>query len=341
MTEQDAADVVQQLTFGTHCECVYSIDMATGTTTTVSELNSISFHTFDNDDRLQLGSVVLAPGTFPDNFVGQFLSGGTLTFDMLEAQGVLSREQVRASLQDMADKDIYPQLPFSWPVTVAGEPTLAKHLFLKRVHLGHCRGLLLIQSSNGPGDREDEGQMVPSDDAINLLRSEVQVLQLIAQHPRHPNIIKYHGCRVRRGFVTGIVLDRANGPDLFKHMTVEGGTVDKTAFMSAMRSAIHHLHSVVGVAHNDLNPNNIMVVDGRPVLIDFGSARPLGSPMGSSRGTPGWDPNSLQVPDPTSVQYSESNAVPPTPPLYAFMKRVCQPDTGFASSLSDLGSRRP
>ena len=42
-------------------------------------------------------------------------------------------------------------------------------------------------------------------------------------------------------------------------------------FMAALRSAVDHLHSVVGVAHNDLNPNNIMVVDKMPVLIDFGT----------------------------------------------------------------------
>jgi serine/threonine protein kinase len=179
----------------------------------------------------------------------------------------------------MADTDIYPQLPFSWPVTVAAEPTSAQpHIFLKRISVGQYHYLL-------------DKSYQPRDDAINMLRDEVQVLQLIAQHPPHSNIIKYHGCRVRRGFVTAVVLDRARGSQLhaYRH---QGGTVEKARFLAAMRSAVHHLHSVVGVAHNDINPSNIMVVDGLPVLIDFGSCRPLGWKMGTSRGTPGWEPNS-------------------------------------------------
>jgi hypothetical protein len=42
--------------------------------------------------------------------------------------------------------------------------------------------------------------------AMNLLRDEVQVLQLTTEHPQHPDIIKSHGYRVRRGFVPAIVL---------------------------------------------------------------------------------------------------------------------------------------
>jgi serine/threonine protein kinase len=52
------------------------------------------------------------------------------------------------------------------------------------------------------------------------------------------------------------------------------------------------VHSL-GLAHNDINPSNIMVreiADGQqpePVLIDFGSRGPFGCEVWS-QGTPGW-----------------------------------------------------
>lgn len=47
-----------------------------------------------------------------------------------------------------------------------------------------------------------------------------------------------------------------------------------------------YLHSL-GLAHNDINPDNIMVRDGEPVLIDFGSCQPFGARL-QSLGTRGW-----------------------------------------------------
>jgi serine/threonine protein kinase len=64
------------------------------------------------------------------------------------------------------------------------------------------------------------------------------------------------------------------------------GSIDKGPFMQALKLAIQHVHSL-GLAHNDINPANIIVKDGMPVLIDFGSARRIGSswePVGASRG---------------------------------------------------------
>jgi len=303
MAEQNRSDVIPSLIFDPQHSRVHSYDCSTGVEEVV-ERSCISFHCFDHSDHLKLGSIDVAQG-FPENLDIQPLPGGVITLDMIQAappKGAISVELVQARLHDIADEDIYPQLPFSWPVTVAGEPTSAPHLFLKRVCRHRCQDVLEHSSS------------WPRDDAINVLRDEVQVLQRIAQYPPHPNIIKYHGCRVRRGFVTAIVLDRANGPTLQQYIDEGNHTPDKSRFMAALRSAVDHLHSVVGVAHNDLNPNNIMVVDGMPVLVDLGSCRPLGSMMGSSRGTQGWDLPSLlhgSMLDRMSDQRSESMSFPP------------------------------
>ena len=73
--------------------------------------------------------------------------------------------------------------------------------------------------------------------------------------------------------------------DLKDYMKNVGGITDKKAFIDALESAIHHLHSL-GWAHNDLNPTNVLVNDsesggGMPVLIDFGSAREIGRLLGT------------------------------------------------------------
>jgi serine/threonine protein kinase len=63
--------------------------------------------------------------------------------------------------------------------------------------------------------------------------------------------------------------------------------LDKDLIMSGIRFALDHLHSI-GVAHNDLNPANIMIGGGnQPVLIDFRSCQPFSKRLMSTR-TPGW-----------------------------------------------------
>ncbi|GAB1320039.1 hypothetical protein MFIFM68171_10249 [Madurella fahalii] len=232
----------------------------------------VFFYSSDDDDHLDLGYVAFPKG-FPKSFLDKIPEEGLLTLDNLE--GVITIEQVTAAVRSIPDETVYVRLPLEWPVTVAGEPTTAAGLYLKGIDLSKCVDFLngIAAGHNG---------------TISTLRDEVQVLQLISQHPPHPNIVKYHGCRVRRGFITAIVMDRVDGETLWTYARA-GGKVDKAPFMAALRSAITHLHSVVGVAHNDLNPNNIMVgKDGMPVLIDFGSARQLGGKIGFSVGTPGW-----------------------------------------------------
>jgi len=70
--------------------------------------------------------------------------------------------------------------------------------------------------------------------------------------------------------------------------TPEFQHLDKKKFMEALESSIDHLHSL-GLAHNDLNPNNIMVRNGLPVLVDFGSAGLFGASLHSTC-TPEWYP---------------------------------------------------
>ncbi|KAK4122383.1 hypothetical protein N657DRAFT_657210 [Parathielavia appendiculata] len=91
----------------------------------------------------------------------------------------------------------------------------------------------------------------------------------------HPDIVNYHGCRVRRGRITAIVLEQLNCTPTQYASAPAFQTLDKVRFFEALESAVYYLHSL-GPAHNDIDPDNIMVMDGIPVLIDFGSLAAYG-----------------------------------------------------------------
>ncbi|KAI2620513.1 kinase-like protein [Hypoxylon sp. NC1633] len=128
-------------------------------------------------------------------------------------------------------------------------------------------------------------ELFKDDDFLaRMILSEAVTMERIARHP-HPNIVRYHGVRVRRGRITGLVLDKYQHT-LLEHVR-QGMVLDRERFVEALDSAVAHLHSL-GLAHNDINPENIMVAsETTPILIDFGSCQPFGKRL-TTQGTPGW-----------------------------------------------------
>ena len=183
----------------------------------------------------------------------------------------INLKQLTSALTPIPDDDIFPQwMPSSVELTRA-QNTPPPNIYIKRPNLPLYD---IFQEHNVL-------VLIPKG-----FLEEAKAMEMLSQHP-HPNIIRYHGCRVRRGRITGLVLDR-HPNTLTDYLKNSVGSVDKQAFMQSLSSAIYHLHSL-GWAHNDLNPNNVLVdEDGMPVLIDFGSAREIGAKLGTSRGTKGW-----------------------------------------------------
>jgi serine/threonine protein kinase len=178
-------------------------------------------------------------------------------------------EQYASALSPVSDEDVFPKVPPNTQLRLAPHPP-AHNIYIKRPQ---------IKNYDIYKDLEFL-EVMPA-----MMLDEIHALEIIAQSP-HPNIIGYHGCRVRRGYITGLVLDRYES-DLDQHLR-ENGNIDKGPLMDALEDAIRHLHSL-GLAHNDINPANIMVnADGMPVLADFGSSREIGRRMGPSRGADGW-----------------------------------------------------
>ena len=115
---------------------------------------------------------------------------------------------------------------------------------------------------------------------------ETLIMEKLAKNP-HRNIIHYRGCRVKRGRITGIVIDKYEMSLEQFIKSAEVKNLDIDAFLSDISSAVDHLHSL-GLAHNDINPGNIMMGEkNQPVLIDFGSCQPFGRLL-QTFGTPGW-----------------------------------------------------
>lgn len=97
---------------------------------------------------------------------------------------------------------------------------------------------------------------------FDALIAEAQVLEELPQHP-HPKLIRYHGCRVVRMHLTGLVLDR-HPHDLQNYVQHGHGRLDESWFIARLESEIQHLHDL-GWVHYDLFPTNILVSEGMPV----------------------------------------------------------------------------
>ena len=193
----------------------------------------------------------------------------------------LSFDVVVSLLEPIPDEDIYPLWAADGNdgngLTRAGEThTPPSALYIKRPMLAQYAVFR----------KHNVLPLIPK-----ALLEEAQTMEFLTQH-KHPHIVQYHGCRVRRGRIVGLVLDQ-HPHTLTAYLKDRVGPIDKEPFMDALRSAVHHLHAL-GWAHNDVNPGNILVdACGLPVLIDFGSAQPVGNKLGTSRGTDGWMDSSM------------------------------------------------
>lgn len=187
----------------------------------------------------------------------------------------LTTKMVNECLQRVPDEDIYPIAPPHIKVASAATEDNSK-FFIKGPKLSRYDEL------RGTGI------------ASKLLLHEAETLEQLAHHGQHPNIIRYHGCIVKRGRIVGIVLDRHTETlqqrlegDVENFGTDDGNEIfDKDLCIRKIESAAKHIHSL-GLAHNDLNPSNIMLKHEEPIIIDFGSCQPFGKALVSA-GTPGW-----------------------------------------------------
>ena len=185
-----------------------------------------------------------------------------------QARGVrkydLTAHELRKSLRLIPDEKIYPKVTPSITVVPTERQT---DFFVKRPKL-----LCL--------DNEEEAKLLPP-----MVIEEAKVLEFLKLN-HHPNLVRYHGCVVKRGRITGIALERHAMILQYRYEDDER-YLDVNACLDGIRAGLRHLHSL-GLAHNDLNPTNIALdEEDNPIILDFGSCRRFGEQL-ISAGTPGW-----------------------------------------------------
>jgi serine/threonine protein kinase len=196
----------------------------------------------------------------------------------------ITLDEFAAGLERIGDDLLYPEFPPGGQVTIAPRRLDDAAVFIKRAGLKRYDAA----KPDGCGAKE---QML----------QEALLMEKLSKMP-HPYIVRYHGCKVHRGRITGIALEKlsrtldecayavAGADDKDEHGT-KFEDLDKEAFLAGVESAVKFLHSL-GLAHNDLTPYNIMLREAEdgscmPVLIDFDSCAPFGDQL-TTLGTPGF-----------------------------------------------------
>ncbi|KAH6856582.1 kinase-like domain-containing protein [Chaetomium sp. MPI-CAGE-AT-0009] len=196
----------------------------------------------------------------------------------------ITLDELAAGLERISDEAIYPEVPTDTQITVAPKTLDRGTVYIKRSSLKRYKD---VEGGSTCGAKDQ-------------LLAEVLVMEKLSKTP-HPYVVRYHGCTVHRGRITGIVMEQL-GETLDHYAYHEPhpddprtafDQIDKDAFLAGVESAVRFLHSL-GLAHNDISPYNIMVrepSDGAgactPVLIDFDSCGPFGAQL-LSLGSPGF-----------------------------------------------------
>lgn len=87
-------------------------------------------------------------------------------------------------------------------------------------------------------------------------------------------------------------MERVNPSNLSKRLFAlerKSGSfsVQEQRWLDQVERALRHLHSL-GIAHNDLNPANIMVEEDKAVIVDFDSCRFYETDINSVKSTYQW-----------------------------------------------------
>ncbi|KAK3708987.1 hypothetical protein LTR37_011151 [Vermiconidia calcicola] len=107
--------------------------------------------------------------------------------------------------------------------------------------------------------------------------NEVSVLEQLKAKP-HPNLASYHGCVVKYGLITHICLKRYPA-SLAEYVNSGISEEQENRLLSGIEAGVGHLHAL-GLAHNDINPDNICVdADRNAVILDFDSCLPFGEKL--------------------------------------------------------------
>ncbi|KAG4439619.1 hypothetical protein IFR05_004914 [Cadophora sp. M221] len=127
------------------------------------------------------------------------------------------------------------------------------------------------------------------DEIAQALLAEAMIFEILRNSP-HPHVLQYEGCIVHDGRIVALALPKL--PEALRERLQDTirpvmTPVEAAKIYEEVSAAVHHIHSL-GLAHNDINPSNIMLRDdGTAVVIDFDSCVEEGGKLRKG-GTMGW-----------------------------------------------------
>ncbi|WP_127506858.1 serine/threonine-protein kinase [Actinoplanes solisilvae] len=119
----------------------------------------------------------------------------------------------------------------------------------------------------------------------------------------HPVLPRLYAADVT-GPMPYIVMEYVDGPTLADEVDDDGKLVETEVATLGLQllTGLRALHTR-GLAHVDVKSENVVLRDGRPILVDFGSARELGTPQpaGKPVGTTGYAAPEMEACEPISA----------------------------------------
>jgi serine/threonine protein kinase len=173
-----------------------------------------------------------------------------------------------------------------------------------------------------------------------------------AGHPAYPRLVSEHV----DAHPPYLVMEYLDGPSLAEIVDEHGplAVSDAALLGAALLPALLVLHRA-GLVHVDVKSENVLVPDGHPYLVDFGSARELGRPQPAGRpvGTSGYAAPELEACEPIATSMdlyglgtvlAESLTGKPFPdgaplpagPLTPLVERLLDPDPGRRGSAPEI-----
>lgn len=152
-------------------------------------------------------------------------------------------------------------------------------LIERYVHPGYYSEPIMIDSGTYGevflADRGD-GTIVVKRQKLQELASSLRELNVMSSY-KHPNLVRFLGFIITQDILE---LDMEVGISLVKvrclDVDVELGpsSITMKSIADDIVEGVKYLHSV-GILHNDIKPENVIIVDGKAKLIDFGISRSM------------------------------------------------------------------
>lgn len=121
----------------------------------------------------------------------------------------------------------------------------------------------------------DDGQAIHKQATLDLAAREARILQRLASDPHFPQVVSTEA----NGPYSVLTLERVAGIPFSEAAAALSDSPEAAQDLVGQCLTILETLHRHGIAHRDINPSNLIIRDGCPVLLDFGWASTPGEPI--------------------------------------------------------------